>query len=79
MSSHIKQYSIVECQNSICNEKVRLKMDFIGSLKTFRCGACMPCYSFNAENPKSGDYTRCVICYSQFRYNGGMKRCYVCS
>lgn len=54
-------------------------MDFIRSLKTFRCAACIPSYSFNVENLKLEEYTRCVICYSQFRYTRGEKRCYVCS
>ena len=79
MFSQIKQYSIVECQNPICNEKVRLMLDFVGSLKTFRCGACLPCHTFNGENPKAGDYTRCGICNSQFKYFKGPKNCYICT
>lgn len=76
--SEIKANSIIECQNSICNQKVRLYHDYSGSLKNFRCGACMPSFQFHAENPKKGQYTLCVRCGSQFRYFGGIKKCHIC-
>ena len=76
--SQIKANSIVECQNSICNQKVRLYRDFSGSLKTFRCGACMPHFEFNGTNPTKGQYTICYSCGSQYCFTGGLRKCHVC-
>ena len=76
--STIMRNSVIECQNSICREKVWLYSNFVGSLSTFRCGACLPHTTFREQSPNVGNYTRCDSCRAQFKYRGGQKLCHVC-
>jgi len=55
--SEIKANSIIECQNSICNEKVRLYHDYYGSLHlcTFKTPK-------GSQFRYSGGIKKCHIC-----------------